>query len=151
MILEIKSNLGYFSPLFADSLFCVSTPGSSISLASIKRTKTFPKKASLFMAGDIPDVIYRLIEGEARLILNGETSEIRITRLVEPNEVLGLTEAIMDLPYTIDAKAITSCTCESIEREDLIRFIRDEPGVAFRLTQLMGLNLQNSYQLFLSQ
>lgn len=144
MILEIKSNLGYFSPLFADNLFCAAP-------AEVKQTITFPKKAGLFSAGDIPGSIYRLVEGEVRLILNGETSKIRFSRLVEPNEVLGLTEAIMDLPYTIDACAITSCICESIARADLVRFLQDEPGVAFRLTQIMGSNLQKSYQLFLSQ
>jgi CRP-like cAMP-binding protein len=149
MILEIKSNLGYFSPLFADSLFCAPIPGPSVSL--VKQIKIFPKKASLFAAGDMAANIYRLVEGEVRLILNDETSEIQISRLVEPNEVLGLVEAIMDLPYKIDARAITSCTCETIGREDLIKFLHNEPGVGFRLTQLMGSSLHNSYQLFLSQ
>ena len=151
MILEIKSNLSYFFPLFADNLFCAPTAKSSVSRACIKQTKEFKKGASLLALGDTPGSIYRLIEGGARLILNGGSNEIRVSRMVEPNEVLGLTEAITNLPYRIDAKTITSCTCECIGRKELIQFLHDEPEVAFRLTQVLGSNRQKSYQLLFSQ
>lgn len=95
--------------------------------------------------------IYRLIEGQARLSIDDESRKVHISRLIEPDEVLGLPEAICEIPYQIDAKAITPCTCEFVVREDLVRFLRDKPEAAFQLAKVLGSNLQNSYSLFSSQ
>lgn len=151
IILEIKSPLAYFSPLFADGLFCAPVTGPGVSFADIKHIKQFEKGVYLFEAGDVAGCIYRLIKGEARLLLSDESQEMRISRLMELNEVLGLSEVICGIPYKIGAKAITACTCEYVGREDLIRFLHDDPEAGSRLARLLGSNLQNSYKFISSQ
>lgn len=151
MILEIKSPLAYFSPLFADELFCAPRTGTGASLSEIKRLKKFRKGAYLFEVGEMAYFIYRLIEGRARLSVYDGSRKAPISRLIEPDEVLGLPEAICGIPYQIDARAITPCTCEFVGREDLIRFLLDKPEAASRLAKVLGSNLQNSYRLFSSQ
>jgi len=148
MILEIKSNLEYFSPFFADALFSVATSESAISPACIKRTKEFPEGSRLFAAGETPRYIYRLIKGRGQLQLNPESKEINISRLIVPNEVLGFTEAILNLPYQTNAGAITSCICECITRKDLVGFLHEEPEICFRLARRLAANLQTSAKVF---
>ena len=148
MLLEYKAKSEYFFPLLADQLFCDLTPKSLKSFDKIKQTKRFEKGICFFSRGDMPHFIYLLREGEAELLLNDELKNINIARLIEPNEIFGLTEAIVNLAYETDAKTITSCVCECIGRDDFIHFLEGEPKVCFRLLQLLGLNLQKSYQRF---
>jgi CRP-like cAMP-binding protein len=148
MILKIKSNLEYFSPFFADVLFSATTSESAAALACVKHTTEFPGGGRLFSVGELPRNIYRFIKGRARLQLNPESKEINISRLVEPNEILGFTEAILDLPYQTNASAITSCICECITREDLLEFLHREPEICFRLARRLAENLQNNSKVF---
>ena len=146
MFPEHKLRSEYFFPLFADDLFCDLTPKSLKSLDKIKQTKQFEKDVCFFSSGEIPRCFYILRKGKAQLLLN----DIHIVRLIEPNEILGLTVMIADMPCETDAETITPCICEFIKREDFIRFLRNEPEVSFRLVRMLGLHLQKNRQLFFS-
>ena len=94
----------------------------------------------------MPCCIYFLCEGHAELFTNITPPEKNLIRAVEPNEILGLTEAITDLPYETNLKTLTPCLFECIERGDLIRFLQTEPEVCFCLLQLLSANIQKFYQ-----
>jgi CRP-like cAMP-binding protein len=147
MLLNYEIRSEHFFPLFAGDLFCDLTPASLEALTHIKQTKQLQKGVSFFVAGDTPRYVYLLVKGEAQLFFNDKKG-IDIARLIEPNEILGLIEMILNLPYETDARTITPCIYENIGREDLIRFLHGEPEVCFRLVQLLSLNLQKSCQPF---
>lgn len=146
MVEEIKAKPDYFFQLSANRLFGDLARQSRKSLVAIKQTKQFPKGAHLFVAGDMPCCIYLLVKGKAQLF----SDDKNIVQFIEPDEIFGLTEAILNLPYEINAETLTPCLCACIEREEFIRFLQTEPEVCFRLAQMLGLNLQKSYQLFIS-
>ncbi len=146
MAQEIKAKSGYFFLLSVNRLFGDLTRKSRKSLADIKQTKLFPKGARLFAAGDMPCCIYLLVKGKAQLFPDDKN----IAQFIEPDEIFGLTEAIANLPYEANAETLTPCLCECIGREEFISFLQTEPKVCFRLAQILGLNLQKSYQLFFS-
>ena len=127
---EDKLEPGYLFPILADNLFCGLTAKSCASLAKIKQTKKFHKDETFFSAGEMPCCIYLLHEGEARIILD-TAQNMTANRLIKPDEIVGLTEAIANLPYEMKAEAVTPCLCECIRREDFIRFLHDEPEVCF--------------------
>jgi CRP-like cAMP-binding protein len=142
---EDKLESGYLFPILADNLFCGLTAKSLASLAKIKQTKKFREGEAFFSAGEMPCCVYLLSEGEARIVLN-MAQNMTANRPIEPNEIVGLTETIANLPYEMKAEAITPCLCECIRREDFIRFLHDEPEVCFRLVRMLGLNLQKAYK-----
>lgn len=150
MFLEYKLHPEYYFPLLADNLFSALMHESIESFDKIKKIKRFAKGDCFFSRGDAPCSIYVLRAGRAQMLLNYKLKNIQIARLIEPNEIFGLTEMIANLPHETDARTITACTCECIGREDFIRFLHDEPEVSFRLLQLLGLNLQKSYKLLFS-
>ena len=143
---EINAKPNYVFLLFASRLFGDLMRQSRKSLADIKQTKQFPQGARLFTAGDLPCCIYFLIKGKMQIFTNNN----QIVQFIEPDEIFGLTEAISNLPYEINAETLTPCLCECIGRDDFIRFLQTEPEVCFRLAQMLGSNLQKSYQLFIS-
>ena len=149
MFLEYKLNPEYLFPLLADNLFCDLTPKTRASFNRIKRTKQFLKGESLFSASDSPCGISVLREGQAKLSLNYKSLDMLIVRPVETGELLGLTDAIADLPYKLEVRTTTNCIFECVRREDFIRFIHDEPEVCFRLLQMLAESLQKSYKIFL--
>ena len=140
-----KLEPGYLFPILADNLFCGLTAKSCASLAKIKQTKKFHEGETFFSAGEMPCRVYVLREGAARIVLN-TAQNLTASRSIEPNEIVGLTETMANLPYEIKAEAVTSCLCECIRREDFIRFLHDEPEVCFRLVETLGLNLQKAYK-----
>lgn len=144
MSLEYDVKSEYFFPLFADKLFGGLTPKSRKSLDKIKQTRQFQKGAHLFAAGDMPCRVYILQKGRARLLFNDELKDIHIAHPIVPNEIFGLTEMIVNLPYETDAETITVCTCECIESEDFIRFLHNDPQVCFRLLQLLAANIKKA-------
>lgn len=146
MVEKIKTKPVYFFQLSANRLFGDLTRQSRKSLAAIKKTKLFPKGARLFTAGDSPCCIYLPVKGKVQIFSNDEN----LIQFIEPDEIFGLTEAITNLPYEINADTLTPCMCECIGREDFIHFLQAEPEVCFRVAQMLGSSLQKSYQLFIS-
>lgn len=147
---EYKLVPDYFFPVPADELFCSLTTETAAALAKIKKTKKFPKGEKFFSAGEMPCRIFVLREGEAKMTLH-RPPNAPLVRLIEPDEVLGLTQAIANTPYETDAGTVTRCVCEYFEGADFIRFLRSQPSVCFRLVRLLAVNLQKSRNLFFLQ
>lgn len=126
----------------ANCLFCDLSPEALESLARIKNMIRVQKGVFIFARGDIPSCVYILLDGQAQLV----TKDGKPVCLVEPNEILGLTEMITSLPCQMNAETITPCICERINQEDFIAFLQDEPEICFRLAQLLGLNIQKRYK-----
>ena len=146
MVEEIKAKPVYFFQLSANRLFGDLARHSRKSLAAIKQKKLFPKGARLFAAGDMPCCIYLLVKGKVQIFSNDKN----IVQFIEPDDIFGLTEAIANLPYEVNAETLTPCLCECIGREEFIGFLQTEPEVCFLLAQMLGLNHQKSFQLFIS-
>lgn len=147
---KAKSECFFGNPVFAGNLFCNLSAEALESLTRVKQTRRFPKGAVIFAQGDLPSGIYVLLKGQAQLSLNPKPDKKHIFRPVEPNEILGLTETIANLPYGMNAETLAPCLFEFIERRQFIDFLYDEPRVCFHLAELLGLNLQKSYALLRS-
>jgi len=148
MLIEEQTISEYFfgNAFSADLLFCDLSPRTGQFLTAIKQKKLFKKDEIVFANRQMPCCVYFLREGKAELSTNLTPPENNLVRAVEPNEILGLTEAIGGLPYETSVKTLTPCLFECIERADFIGFLQTEPEVCFRLLHLLGTNLQKFYQ-----
>lgn len=142
MLVITETKAAYFSPLSADDLFGGLPAKSAELFNSFKQPGRFRKNAVIYQAGAMPSGFYLLLEGRIRLRLPTAASEADIERVIAPNEICGLTETIADVPYETNAEALTPCRCDFIGREDLIRFLQEDPETAFRLTRRLAINLQ---------
>ena len=135
----------------SETLFSDLTAKAQETLSQIKYTTHFQKGETVFAAGDLPQRLYILRKGNAQMLPGSETNNEQEARPIEPNEILGLTEIVANLPYETTAEATEPCEVEVINREDFIRFLREEREVCFRLAHLLALNLQKSYKLLCLQ
>jgi CRP-like cAMP-binding protein len=143
---QANSECFFGNAFLADDLFYGLLPETQNSLLAVKQTKRFAKDELIFASGQMPCFVYFLKTGEAQVLYNAV-----VVRPVKRNEILGLTEAITNLPYETSVKALTPCLFECVRREDFIRFLQSEPETCFRLLQMLGANLQKVYQLFANQ
>jgi len=143
---QANSECFFGNAFLADDLFCGLASETQNSLLAVKQTKRFAENEMIFASGQMPCCIYFLTTGEAQILCNAV-----FIRSVKKNEILGLPEAIANLPYKISVKTTAPCVFQCIGRDDFIRFLRNEPEVCFRLLQIIGANLQKVYQLFTNQ
>jgi CRP-like cAMP-binding protein len=136
----------YGGGLSAERLFRAASPNIVKNLSRIKQEKSFPEKVSICAVGDTPRGIYILLHGKAQYSRDTETGGKNVLRQIEPNEIVGLTETLAEVPCEINAETVTPCVFEFIESGDLLRFLRRQPDVCFRLAQLLADNLQKSYR-----
>ncbi|MEP6900482.1 MAG: Crp/Fnr family transcriptional regulator [Actinomycetota bacterium] len=153
MLIEHQAISEYFfgNVFSADSLFCDLSPKIAQSLTAIKQKKRFTKNEIVFASGELPGCIFFLLMGEAQMLSSAKLTGKNLVRSIEPDEILGLTEAIANLPYETLLKTVTPCLFECIQSDDFFRFLQNEPEVCFRLLQRLGANLQKVYQLFARQ
>ena len=146
MLIEKQKISDYFfnNALVADDLFSNLSSESQNSLRDIKREIEFAENEIIWECGHMPCCIYILVEGEAEILYRG----VQQVHRIKQNEILGVTEAISNLPYEISIKTDTACRFECISREAFLDFLQTEPEICFRLLQRLGANLQKFYRLF---
>lgn len=131
--------------LLADELFGDLAPPSRDALERLKRIRNFSKNARFYAEGEARRRVFVLLSGRARFFSGAVGG-----RIVAPREILGLTELLADEPYKTSAAAVTPCVCECFRGEDLLRFLRAEPEVCFRLVKMLNFNLLKTYQILRS-
>jgi CRP/FNR family transcriptional regulator len=152
MHLEYKAKSECYSDtsLSVDKLFCNLSAETLRTLAEIKKTKQFTQSETIFSSGEMPSCVYVLVDGQIKLTSFDEKKKERMTRLVEPHEMIGVTESMTNLPYKMNAQAATKCRVDCINNKDFIQFLEQQPEVCFRLLKTLGINLQENYKLFCS-
>jgi CRP-like cAMP-binding protein len=142
MLIERQKISEHFfnNALCADDLFRGLSPESENFLLSIEQPQNFAKDETIFAGGQMPCCIYILREGEAEIFYQGDIYQVK------KNQVLGLTEALADLPSEISVKASAPCRFECIRRDAFLEFLRNEPEICFRLLQKLGANIQKIYR-----
>src|SRR3954468_7358911 len=120
MVIEKEKISDYFfnNALVAGDLFGELSPESQTSLSGIKRELEFAENEIIWEYGKMPCCIYILVEGEAEILYRG----VQSVHQIKQNEILGVTEAISNLPYEISIKTDTPCRFECIRRDDFIEF-----------------------------
>ena len=135
-------------PFLADQLFCGLTRTAHQALSEIKRPILFKKSQIIYGTSDLPNNIYILREGEARLFITTKRKPHCIVRNILTNEVLGLPESLAYFQYEAGVETTTSCICDSIERKDLIGLLEDNSELCYRLLGVLGDNLNKCYKAF---
>jgi len=146
MLIEHPAISEYFltSGFLADELFFDLSLKAQKKLQRIKQNKQIAAGETVFASGENSRGIYLLRAGDARLLHYADQA----VRAVRENEILGLTEAITDLPYETGVRAFSPCEFEFIRRADFIEFLQTEPEICFRLLQILGTNIQKIYRIF---
>lgn len=106
-------------------------------LQKIEQKRSVPGGELLFDSRRVPDDLLILEKGKAGLFAADRDTADHLIRLLEINEIVGLTESIADLKPAFVIKTITRCEFEAIPRAQFKGLLTDDNK--FRLGLLKAL------------
>lgn len=145
MLIENSTISEHFfgNAFLADDLLVSLSHTAEENLRAVTHHQEFGANETVFARGQTPCCVYFLRQGTAQIVYHDEQP----VRLIAANEILGLTEAVSNLPCEIAVRALTPCSFDLISRDDFLNFLRREPEICFRLLQILGTNLQKLFRL----
>jgi CRP-like cAMP-binding protein len=98
--------------------------------------------------GSVPEAVLIFREGAAELIALDAGGELQAMRVVQPGEILGLTESIAGAPFNFRLKAVTDCRIESFELREFIQLLKERDDLLFNLLKRLASGLQDCLNSF---
>jgi CRP/FNR family transcriptional regulator, cyclic AMP receptor protein len=130
--------------LRAERIFCDLPASAMQTFESIKHATAYPQGAVLFVEGQFPRGISVLCKGSVKLSINSPSGRTMIVKLAEPGEVLGLSATISGKPYEVTAETIDPCQVNFVNRDDFLRFLKDNVEACFKVTEQLSEEYQSA-------
>lgn len=112
----------------------------------IKQPSVLSKGALLFAEGVPAHGVYLLCEGRAKLSICSESGKRLLLRVAGPGEVLGLDATLSGEPYELTAELLDAAQVVFINRNDLLKFLRDNPSICMEVVRRLSDDLHAVYQ-----
>ncbi|MGP0095734.1 MAG: Crp/Fnr family transcriptional regulator [Terriglobales bacterium] len=127
------------------SFFCDLSPESIAAFNQIKRAAVFPEHAVVLVEGQSPSGIFILCQGRVKLSTTSREGKTLILRIAEAGEVLGLHAVVTGGKYELTAETMQPSQLNFVKREDMLRFLREQPDACVRATQHLARDCSDSY------
>ena len=108
---------------------------------ALQHRVAYPKGEKLFAEGGQPSGIFVLSAGSARLTVSDSAGNRLVSRKALPGEVLGLSATVSGRPHQVTAQTTASSELGFIRQDDFLRFLREHPSAAFRIVELLSVDL----------
>ena len=96
---------------------------------------------TIYLPGDPSDQIYLLKSGVIKISTNTAERDV-ILALLHPGDIFGELAVVDDAPRDHVAEAYEDCVICAMNRDTVMRMIRETPEVGFQITKLIGLRLR---------
>lgn len=130
----------------SDRPFCEMSPDAIRGFDDIKEQDVLSKGAILFAEGGPSRGAYVLCEGRARLSICSETGKRLMLRVAGPGEVLGLGASLSGDAYEVTAELLDTAQVVFVRREELMKFLRDNPAVCMEVVRRLSDDLHCAYE-----
>ncbi len=114
-------------------------------LSSIDRlmvTRHYMKGESLFRAGDVGSELFVVLDGEVRIHLDSDGTEVTLARQ-GPNTVLGEMAVFDDQPRSASAEATTETTVRVLRRDRLHALVHEHPEVLLEFVRNLSQRIRH--------
>lgn len=110
----------------------------SLHLGLVEEVACYHPGEFIYLPGDPSDAVYLIRKGCVRLAFIDEEGERQTVAILRPGELFG--ELILDhsVPQEFSAEALSETAVYVIDKWRLLKLIHREPGLAERLSELLG-------------
>ncbi|MGI9512036.1 MAG: cyclic nucleotide-binding domain-containing protein [Anderseniella sp.] len=119
------------------SLFAGLTPSQLKLLAFTSQHLTFMEGDMLFKQNDSGDAAYVVLCGNAEIIVKIDGSDVVVATLGE-NDIIGEIAILCDVPRTAGVRAATRLETLCIEKEQLLKLLKEFPAMAVDLMKVLA-------------
>jgi len=128
-----------------EGFFCNLSPEALQAFEAIKHTNLYTKGALLFVEGQVARGIYLLCQGRVKLSICSRSGKVRILRIAEEGEALGLSAMVSGTPYEVTAETLELCQISFVKKEDFLRFLHTYANASFRAAQHLSHIYHDAY------
>lgn len=119
------------------SLFAGLQPSQLKLLAFTSQRLTFTEGDMLFSQNDSGDAAYVVLRGTAEVIVKINGSDVVVATLAE-NSIIGEIAILCDVPRTASVRAATRLETLCIEKEQLLKLLKEFPAMAIDLMKVLA-------------
>lgn len=152
MISESRKIYGRFieQPIYAEKLFADLPLETRKKLLAIQKSENIKEGETISKIGSFPINIYVLTDGKAEMTFRRDAKHKKVSRLIEKDEFIGLTQLISGLPNETNITALTPCSFNVYQTQDFLSFLKNEPQICFNLFAQLSLDIESGYKIFSS-
>jgi CRP/FNR family cyclic AMP-dependent transcriptional regulator len=104
--------------------FCNLSPQALAELNAMSTHTVLPTGSILFAEGHAPRIVSVVCNGQVKLTRSSRDGKTLLVKIARSGDVLGLSAALLRLPYEVTARAIERTEIATFEQKDFLHFIR---------------------------
>ena len=131
--------------LKATSLFATLSGDELLILAGFITERRYASGESIFWEGDSPDWLYIVGEGRVKVAKYTSSGKELIVAIFNPPSAFGEVAVFDGVSYPASAIALDDTLVLGIKRDDLLKFLGENPSVALKIINLLGSRLREAH------
>lgn len=135
--------------------FCQLPPLALNLLNDMGHLTLYPAYSTLLREGQIPQGVYIVCSGRAKLSLETHLGKTVILKIAETRMALGLSAVVSGRPAPMTVTTIDFCQIKFVERENFMRLLESDSRIAFSCAALLarevGETFDDVYDLLLAR
>jgi CRP-like cAMP-binding protein len=112
-------------------------------LAFTSERLSYDAGQQLFRQGDTGDAAYVILDGEADVLVETPSGELRVAHL-KKNAFVGEIAILCDMPRTATVRADTALEALKIKKEQFLRLVNEFPDVSVEMLRELASRLANT-------
>ena len=133
-----------------DDFFCRLPERAMREWDRIKHVTSYPEGAMLCMEGEEARGVHILCSGRVKLLTTNSEGKTFILKIAQPGQVFGLNSIVTGRPYEVTVETMQPCQFAYVNREDFLRFIKENGEVCLRVVQQLGQECHSAYDVIRS-
>jgi CRP/FNR family transcriptional regulator, cyclic AMP receptor protein len=128
-----------------DEWFCNFESRAAEYFGKLGQPIIFPRGAALFLQGQDPRGVFVLCSGKVRLSMLSVDGRMLVLKVADPGEVLGLSAVVAGTPFELSAETATPCQVRFVEKQGLLKLIREQAEAGLNCAQALSRDFQSTY------
>ena len=124
-------------------IFAKIEPSKLKLLAFTSERLTFADGQELFHQGDVGDKAFIIVQGEADVLVDSPSGQLKVATLAK-NDLVGEIAILIDVPRTATVRAVNELTTLAISKDQFFRMITEFPEMAIEIMRELAHRLEKT-------
>jgi len=125
--------------------FCNLGPDLVKMLSGMGQITLYPADSTLLLEGQIPQGIYIVCSGRAKLSVEARDGKTVILKIAENRQVLGLSAVVSARPAPVTVATLDFCQIKFVERENFMRLVESDSRLGLTCATLLAREVSETF------
>lgn len=125
--------------------FCNLGPDLVNMLSGMGQITLYPADSTLLLEGQVPQGIYIVCSGRAKLSVEARDGKTVILKIAENRQVLGLSAVVSGRPAPVTVATLDFCQIKFVERENFMRLVESDSRLGLTCATLLAREVSETF------